>query len=496
MATTAPPSGSTTNAQGGTASTVTFEAIGRHTYRVPRSGAMRVDAVFFASPDILSMLEQEAFASLRQLVNVASLPGVVEPVLAMPDIHWGYGFPIGGVAAFDPEAGGVVSPGGVGYDINCGVRLLVSRLDRADVERVAVALADALYLAVPSGVGSTLGAALSDDELDRVLVRGARAMVERGFGSEDDVMHIESHGALPGADPARVSRRARNRGARQLGSLGSGNHFVEVQVVDEIYDEAAAAAMGLTPGTVTVLVHTGSRGLGHQVCTDYVDGFVQAAPRYGIDLPDKQLAAAPIDSPEGTAYLGAMAAAANFAFANRQRITASVREAFESVGFAPRDHGLQVVYDLAHNNAKFEQHEGKRVLVHRKGATRAFGPGHPELPEAYREIGQPVFVPGDMGRYSFVLVGTQGAMERTFGSSCHGAGRRMSRHQAKREARPRNLPRELEQQGILLRAAHRATVDEEMPEAYKDVADVVKVVHEAGIGKKVARSRPWIVVKG
>src|SRR5690606_21046094 len=242
MATTAPPSGSTTNAQGGTASTVTFEAIGRHTYRVPRSGAMRVDAVFFASPDILSMLEQEAFASLRQLVNVASLPGVVEPVLAMPDIHWGYGFPIGGVAAFDPEAGGVVSPGGVGYDINCGVRLLVSRLDRADVERVAVALADALYLAVPSGVGSTLGAALSDDELDRVLVRGARAMVERGFGSEDDVMHIESHGALPGADPARVSRRARNRGARQLGSLGSGNHFVEVQVVDEIYDEAAAAA--------------------------------------------------------------------------------------------------------------------------------------------------------------------------------------------------------------------------------------------------------------
>jgi len=475
---------------------VTFDRITKYAYRIPRTGAMRAEAVFFASADILAMLEQEDFASLRQLVNVASLPGVVAPVLAMPDIHWGYGFPIGGVAAFDPDAGGVVSPGGVGYDINCGVRLLVSDLERSDLEPYASALADAIYLAVPSGVGSQLGQALTDEALDRVLVHGARAMVERGFGDEADVRHIESEGALPGADPGLVSRRARNRGAPQLGSLGSGNHFVEVQVVDEIYDGVAASAMGLSLGAVTVLIHTGSRGLGHQVCTDFVDDFLRAAPRYGIDLPDKQLAAAPIDSSEGRAYLGAMAAAANFAFANRQRITASVREAFEAVGFAPRDHRLRVVYDLAHNNAKFEQHAGKRVLVHRKGATRAFGPGHPELPEAYRGVGQPVFVPGDMGRYSFVLVGTEAAMTRTFGSSCHGAGRRLSRHQAKRDARPRNLPRELEAQGILVRAASRATIDEEMPEAYKDVADVVKVVHEAGIGKKVARLRPWLVIKG
>lgn len=475
---------------------VTFDRIAKHAYRIPRTGAMRAEAVFFASADILAMLEQEDFASLRQLVNVASLPGVVAPVLAMPDIHWGYGFPIGGVAAFDPDAGGVVSPGGVGYDINCGVRLLVSDLERSDLEPYASALADAIYLAVPSGVGSQSGRPLTDEALDRVLVHGARAMVERGFGDEADVRHIESEGALPGADPSLVSRRARNRGAPQLGSLGSGNHFVEVQVVDEIYDGVAASAMGLSLGAVTVLIHTGSRGLGHQVCTDFVDDFLRAAPRYGIDLPDKQLAAAPIDSSEGRAYLGAMAAAANFAFANRQRITASVREAFEAVGFAPRDHRLRVVYDLAHNNAKFEQHAGKRVLVHRKGATRAFGPGHPELPEAYRGVGQPVFVPGDMGRYSFVLVGTEAAMTRTFGSSCHGAGRRLSRHQAKRDARPRNLPQELEAQGILVRAASRATIDEEMPEAYKDVADVVKVVHEAGIGKKVARLRPWLVIKG
>lgn len=476
---------------------VSFERVARHTYRIPRSGVMRVEAVFFASPDILAMLEQEEFASLRQLVNVATLPGIVSPALAMPDIHWGYGFPIGGVAAFDPEAGGVVSPGGVGYDINCGVRLLASNLERSDLEPFAASLADALYLAVPTGVGSRLGTGpLSDADLDRVLERGAAAVVERGYGTADDVAHIESAGALPGAQPDGVSLRARHRGAPQLGSLGSGNHFVEVQVVDEVYDPAAAAAMNLAVGMVTVLIHTGSRGLGHQVCTDFVDAFIQAAPRYGIELPDKQLAAAPIDSPEGRAYLGAMAAAANFAFANRQRITASVREAFESVGIHPRDHGLRVVYDLAHNNAKFEHHAGRRVLVHRKGATRAFGPGHPDLPAAYRDVGQPVFVPGDMGRYSFVLVGTEYAMDRTFGSSCHGAGRRLSRHQAKREARPRNLPRELEQQGILVRAASRATIDEEMPEAYKDVADVVQVVHEAGIGRKVARLRPWIVVKG
>ncbi|MEJ2288328.1 MAG: RtcB family protein, partial [Deinococcales bacterium] len=286
------------------------------------------------------------------------------------------------------------------------------------------------------------------------------------------------------------------RGMPQLGSLGSGNHFLEVQVVDAVYDAAAADAMGLSIGTVTVLIHTGSRGLGHQVCTDFVERFLNALPRFGFELPDRQLAAAPIASPEGRAYLGAMAAAANFAFANRQRITHSVREAFEALGLAPRDHGLRVVYDLAHNNAKMEEHGGRRLLVHRKGATRAFPPGHPELPEAYREVGQPVFVPGDMGRYSYVLVGTQGAMRDTFGSSCHGAGRRLSRHKAKKQARHRDLLEELRRQGVVVRASSRGTVAEEMPEAYKDVADVVDTVHEAGIGRKVARLRPRLVVKG
>jgi tRNA-splicing ligase RtcB len=474
-----------------------FERLSQYKYRIPREGKMEVDAAFYASEKILEDLGAENYASLRQLANVATLPGIIEPVLTMPDIHWGYGFPIGGVAAFDPEGGGVVSPGGVGFDINCGVRLLTSEIDRRVLERRKSRLADALYEAVPSGMGKgRKDFRLSRKDLAQVLVEGPAPLVEKGYGDPEDLEHIESGGRLAGADPGAVSERAYERGLPQLGTLGSGNHFLEVQYVDEIYDDEAARAFGLSMGRITVLIHSGSRGLGHQVCQDYVERFLEAAPRYGIELVDRQLAAAPIESPEGEEYLKAMSAAANFAFANRQLITHFTRRAFVSAGFDSEEHRLAVLYDLAHNNAKFEKHEGRKVLVHRKGSTRAFGPGEEELPEEYRSVGQPVLVPGDMGRYSFVLAGTEGAMRETFGSSAHGAGRKMSRKKAKKAARGRNLVREMENKGILIRAAGRTTVDEEMSEAYKDAADVIEATHGAGIGRKVARLRPLIVVKG
>ncbi|ADR35749.1 protein of unknown function UPF0027 [Oceanithermus profundus DSM 14977] len=476
---------------------VSFVQEDRYTFRIPRKGKMRADAVFFASKRILAHLESEGYASLVQLMNVATLPGIVEPALAMPDIHWGYGFPIGGVAAFDPAAGGVVSPGGVGFDINCGVRLLASGLERRDLEPRKAWLADRLYERVPAGVGSKRrDVKLNRRSLARVLEEGAGWVVRQGWGEPADLEFIESGGRLEGADPGRVSERAYERGLPQLGTLGSGNHFLEVQYVEQVYDPEAAAAFGLAEGQVTVLIHTGSRGLGHQVCQDHVQKFLQVAPKYGIELVDRQLAAAPIESPEGRAYLGAMAAAANYAFANRQLITHYVREAFEAAGFAPREHALRVVYDLAHNNAKFETHGGRQVLVHRKGATRAFGPGAPDLPPAYAAVGQPVLVPGDMGRYSYVLVGTEGAMEKSFGSSCHGAGRVLSRARSKKQVKGRDLVRELAAAGIELRATSRRTVAEEAPEAYKDVAEVVQVVEGAGLGRRVARLRPVIVVKG
>jgi tRNA-splicing ligase RtcB len=485
---------------------VRFERASEYRYRIPREGEMKVDAVFYASGRILEILKAEGYASLKQLKNVATLPGIVEPALAMPDIHWGYGFPIGGVAACDPEKGGVASPGGVGFDINCGVRLLTSRLRREEVDpsegRLAqgprkVRLADELFGAIPSGLGrGRKNFRLGRERLEEVLGEGAAALVERGYGDKEDLEHIESGGKLAGADPGAVSGRARERGLSQLGTLGSGNHFLEVQYVDEVYDAEAAEAFGLDRGLVTVLIHTGSRGLGHQVCTDYVGRFLGAAPKYGIELADKQLAAAPIRSPEGEAYLKAMAAGANFAFANRQLITHFAREAFGVAGFDPEEHRLGVLYDLAHNNAKFEEHGGKRLLVHRKGATRACGPGEEDLPAEHRSIGQPVFVPGDMGRYSFVLAGTEGAMRETFGSGPHGAGRKMSRHQARKAAKGRNVVTELGDKGIVLRAAGPATVEEEISEAYKDAADVIETTHGAGIGRKVARLRPIIVVKG
>ena len=483
-----------------------IEHISGFKYRIPKEGKMRVDAAFYASEGILKDLKDESYASLQQICNVATLPGVVEPALTMPDIHWGYGFPIGGVAAFDPEEGGVVSPGGVGFDINCGVRLLLSDLNREEMDphesRLAKdpqknRLADALYEGIPSGVGKgRKDVGFSRKDLEEILVEGVGALVKRGYGETEDLENIESGGRLLGADPDHVSDRAYERGVSQLGTLGSGNHFLEVQYIDEIYDEEAAQAFGLDLGQVTVLIHSGSRGLGHQVCQDYVERCMEAAERYEIQFEDRQLAAAPIKSPEGRAYLGAMSAAANFAFANRQLITHFTRQAFEGAGFDSEKRRLRVLYDLAHNNAKFEEHDGREVLVHRKGATRAFGPGNPELPERYRRVGQPVLVPGDMGRYSFILAGTEGAMSETFGSSAHGAGRKMGRRAAKREAKGRNLKRELEDKGILIRAASKATIDEEMSEAYKDATEVVDTTDGAGIGKKVARLRPLIVVKG
>ena len=483
-----------------------IEHVSGFKYRIPKEGKMRVDAAFYASEGILKDLKNESYASLQQICNVATLPRVVEPTLTMPDIHWGYGFPIGGVAAFDPEERGVVSPGGVGFDINCGVRLLLSDLNREEMDPHEGSLAkdpqknrlaDALYAGIPSGVGKgRQDVGFSRKDLEEILVEGAGALVKRGYGETEDLENMESGGRLLGADPDHVSDRAYERGVSQLGTLGSGNHFLEVQYIDEIYDEEAAQAFRLDLGQVTVLIHSGSRGLGHQVCQDYVERCMEAAERYEIEFEDRQLAAAPITSPEGRAYLGAMSAAANFAFANRQLITHFTRQAFEGAGFDSEKHRLRVLYDLAHNNAKFEEHDGREVLVHRKGATRAFGPGNEELPEHYRSVGQPVLVPGDMGRYSFILAGTEEAMSETFGSSAHGAGRKMGRRAAKRAAQGRNLKRELEDKGILIRAASKATIDEEMSEAYKDATEVVDTTDGAGIGKKVARLRPLIVVKG
>jgi tRNA-splicing ligase RtcB len=462
---------------------------------------MRTDGIVYADAEMMRTLLSKEAEALQQVVNVAHLPGIVGPSIAMPDIHWGYGFPIGGVAAFaEPE--GVVSPGGIGFDINCGVRLLRTALAREEGEARGKELADALHRNLPSGVGSARkDLQLSTKELRRVLERGAAWAVQAGMGSAEDLAHIEEGGALTSADPEGVTPRALERGRNQLGTLGSGNHFCEVQYVDEVYDAESARAIGLDVGGITISIHTGSRGLGYQTCEDYLKTMLEASKRYGITLPDKQLCAAPLTSPEGKTYLGAMAAAANFAFCNRQVLTHFVRAAFEEIFHDSAEAlGISVVYDVCHNIAKFENHlidgEMRRVCVHRKGATRAFPAGHPLVPEAYRDIGQPVLVPGDMGRYSFVLIGSSAALTETFGSSCHGAGRVMSRHAAKKASAGRRIPRELAERGIHLRADSMRTVVEEIPEAYKDVSQVVDVVEKAGIGRKVARLRPFVVVKG
>jgi tRNA-splicing ligase RtcB len=460
---------------------------------------MLVPARVYADEALLDLLSEEQ--ALEQAANVAMLPGIVWRSLAMPDIHWGYGFPIGGVAAMRVEDG-VVSPGGVGFDINCGTRILLTNLTRDDVSGRLKELVDQLFRDVPAGLGGKGPLTLTTPELDDVMVSGASWMIEHGYGWPGDLEVTESHGRLAGADPAMVSERARKRGMAQLGTLGSGNHFLEVQAVETVYDGAAAECFGLNrPGQVIVFLHCGSRGFGHQVCQDYLDVMEMASKKYGFQLPDKQLACAPVRSEEGTAYLGAMNAAANFAWANRQYISYWVRRSFAKVfGRSAEDLGMRMVYDVAHNIAKVERHiyEGSEieVCVHRKGATRAFPAGHPEIPACYREFGQPVLIPGDMGRYSYVCVGEERAMQETWGSTCHGAGRIRSRHEAIRLLKGVNIAQRLEEQGILVRAHNRAALAEEASEAYKDVASVVDVLEKAGIARRVVRTRPLAVIKG
>jgi tRNA-splicing ligase RtcB len=457
---------------------------------------MRVPGLVFASEAMARELRSDE--SLRQVANVAHLPGIVGASVAMPDIHWGYGFPIGGVAAVDAEEG-VVSPGGVGYDINCGVRLLASRISLSQVRPDLERLLSSLRRDVPSGVGSTGGVVLDPAEERRMLSGGMRWAVAQGYASEDDRSRVEGGGVYPGADPSVVSDAAVKRGRNQLGTLGSGNHFLEVDEVSEIFDAEAAAAMGLFPGQLVVLVHSGSRGLGYQVCDDSLDSMGPAMRRAGIEVPDRQLACAPIRSPEGERYLAALAAAANYAFVNRQILGRLATLALEeALRMGPRDLGMRLVYDVGHNNAKFETHEVEgrkaRLLVHRKGATRAFPPGHPELPAEYRPIGQPVLIPGEMGSGSWVLAANEGAP--AFASTAHGAGRRMSRGQAKAAARGRSIEREMAARGVLVASASRAGLAEEIPEAYKDVDAVVDVVVASGAARKVARLLPRAVLKG
>jgi len=459
---------------------------------------MRVPARVYATEDMLDDIASDK--ALQQAKNVAHMPGIVGASIAMPDIHWGYGFPIGGVAAFDTETG-VISPGGVGYDINCGVRLMGSKLSRGDLDDRLPALVDRLFSRVPTGVGASGALSVSKQTVREVTKKGAQWAVQEGYGSEADLDKIEENGCVSGAHPDQVSDRAISRGTTQLGTLGSGNHFLEVGYVAEIYDEYAAQAMGLFEDQVTVIIHSGSRGFGYQVCDDYLDVMDQAMKRYGIELPDRQLACTPIPSDEGQQYLGAMRSAINYAFANRQVMAHNTRRAFEeTLETGPRHVGLYTIYEVAHNIAKFETHpvngRGREVCVHRKGATRAFGPGHPELPGAYQHIGQPVLIPGDMGRYSYVLTGTETATQETFGSTCHGAGRRMSRRQAKKEVRGRNIAQELEDRGIIVRGESKRTIDEEHSGAYKDVANVVEACEQAGISKTVAQLRPMGVIKG
>jgi len=480
---------------------VPIERVDEYRWRIPPSAkpGMRVPAIIFADEKLMEQIRHDL--SLEQAANSAMLPGIVKAAYAMPDIHQGYGLPIGAVVATRMD-GGVVTPGGVGYDINCGVRLLRTELTKAEVLPRIKELVNLLFTEVPTGVGSHGKVRLTRENQTQPLTDGARWAVSQGMGEPEDLTHTEASGCIPGADPDAVSHRANERGRDQLGTLGSGNHFLEIQLVERIYDEQAANVLGLFPGQVTVLLHTGSRGFGHQVCTDYLAGMERAVKKYGIQLPDRQLACAPVDSDEATAYLGAMRAAANYAWANRQCLTHWTREVFQKVfRKSPRDLGMWLVYDVAHNIAKVEEHEvdnkKMQLLVHRKGATRAFPPGHPELPERYRSIGQPVLVPGDMGRASFVLVGTKGAMEETFGSTCHGAGRLLSRAAAIKAARGRSIERELEDtHGVYVRATGRDSVKEEMPEAYKNVQDVVTVCHNAGISKMVAKLKPVGCIKG
>ena len=456
---------------------------------------MRVPGRFFLSEALSETLEEGA---VRQLANIATLPGIVKHSLAMPDIHWGYGFPIGGVAAFDMTEG-IISPGGVGFDINCGVRLITTPLTGADLAGKKRDLLERLFTAVPTGVGTKSTLRVSNRELTDVMVNGARWAVERGFGTDGDLTRCEEEGAMPGADPGAVSAKARQRGIPQIGTLGAGNHFLEIQVVEEIIDPEAARAFGVTEGQICFMIHCGSRGLGHQVATDHLRILESTLGKYGIRLPDRQLACAPIDSPEGRAYYGAMASAANYAWANRQVIMHEARKVFSALFGIDYD-DMRLIYDVAHNVAKFEHHDidgaHGEVCVHRKGATRAFGPHVPGIPREYAAVGQPVLIPGSMGTSSYLLCGTTTAMQKTWGSTCHGAGRVLSRSKAKKEVRGREIREQLAEEGILVRAPHDSVLAEEAPEVYKPSHEVVRVVHEAGLSNIVARLNPLGVIKG
>lgn len=477
---------------------IRLEKESEYSWRIPPFGGMRVPGRIFANEKLLEHAREEK--ALEQVCNVAHLPGIVKASLAMPDIHWGYGFAIGGVAAFDLEEG-IISPGGVGYDIACGVRLLRTDLTFQETRGKIEPLAHEISRTVPSGVGRGGKITAGHKELQDIFTEGAGWAVINGFGAEEDLNHIENYGKIEGANPDKVSKRAYERGLHQAGTLGSGNHFLELQVVEEIFHPKAADRMGIFQGQLCCMIHCGSRGVGHQICSDYVKTLGSALVKYGIELPDRQLACAPIKSLEAQDYYAAMIAAANFALNNRQVIGALVRDVFERVLGRPwRELGMGLVFDVSHNLAKFEEHDvdgqKKELCVHRKGATRSFPAGHPAIPEDYRDIGQPVIIPGDMGRASFMLVGAPPAMEQSWGSACHGAGRVMSRAQAKRTVRGSDLRKELEAKGIVVRAPSGAGLAEEAPIAYKDVSEVVEVVHRAGLAHKVARLRPVGVIKG
>lgn len=480
---------------------IPLERIDANRWRIPLrfKEGMRVPGIVYADDELLALIEQDN--ALQQVANVATLPGIVGYSLGMPDIHWGYGFPVGGVAATDAETG-VISPGGIGFDINCGVRLLATDLLHEQVRGRVDNLADVLFKRLPSGVGTDGMRILSRDEMRAVMLHGARWAVEEGYGVPDDLDVTEENGCLEGAIPTAVSQQAVLRGLKQLGSLGSGNHFCEVQVVDHIYDQQAADALGIgRKGQVVVAIHCGSRGFGHQIAEDFIKLAESKQKTFGYELEDRQLACLPLQSEEGQAYLGAMKCAANFAWANRQLLMDAVRQAFAEIfGRKARAKDLPMVYDVCHNIAKMEEYEidgeMKRVCVHRKGATRAFPPGHPVLPEKYRTVGQPVLIPGDMGRYSFMLVGAQGSMEQSFGSCCHGAGRRLSRTAAKKAIGSRELLDQLAKKGITVRVHSKNLLAEEAPAAYKDAQKIVEVVHNAGLANLVVRLKPIVVVKG
>ena len=477
---------------------LTIEKVDDYHYTIPRSEGMRVPGLIYANQKLLNDIKLDE--SPRQVANVAHLPGIIKYSLAMPDMHWGYGFPIGGVAAFDEEEG-IISPGGVGYDINCGCRILRTDLTLPDIQGNIRKVVTALFKGIPSGVGSTGAVKLKVNEEKRVLRKGVRWAVEKGYAEKEDLERTEDGGMMEEADPEVVSNRALERGRNQLGTLGSGNHFLEIGVVEQVFDQTVASVFGLFENQVVVSIHSGSRGFGYQVCDDFLKTMLHATNKSGLSLPDRQLTCSPVSSELGKRYFAAMACAANYAWVNRQLLTHWTRDILEkTLNLSPRELQMQLVYDVCHNIAKKEVHtidgEQRKVCVHRKGATRAFPAGNPDVPKVYRDVGQPVLIPGDMGRYSYVLVGTDKAMEETFGSTCHGAGRLMSRSKAKKCCRGRSIAHEMEDRGIVVMAEGKATLAEEVPEAYKDVSDVVEVVHQAGISKKVAKLRPLGVVKG